>query len=363
VANIGSIGWPTWLDEDAADKYGYINPTIQNALDHAYETIILILNEVLDHPLMSLWSKMISKHKTWPPENLSVLHHTLDQFKTRFQLNVLPADFSLTQRYLPHLRHDLGQIGFSYLHELAIILFKVVIMRVYLGRQPCDDGQIFFLAYQAPENSSRISPDDPLFEAKLGSLCRHKTLPECVLDSTARLSHKLRCEIKRIEFPPNFLLASALGDKGQPYQFFHSTATGLYNIKPFVPRFHDPRFLTKALKYTPSPEQAPKPRPRPKPKPTALSKKQSLIPSQPWLIMHDYNPSYATDSQNQPLALASSKPTKRQRNDSDDNGLFVPVASESTSDSRKVKHQRSQEGDGPEPQVLPGPRRSGRLKK
>lgn len=75
--------------------------------------------------------------------------------------------------------------------------------------------------------------------------------------------------------------------------------------------------------------------------------------------MRDYNPS---NSQNQLPGLASSKPTKRQRNDSDDDGPFVPVASESTSDSRKVKRQRSQ-GDAPEPQVLPGPRRSGRLKK
>jgi hypothetical protein len=360
VANIGTIGWPTWLDEDAADRHGYINPAIQNALDHAYETIVLILNGVLDHPLMSLWSEMISKHKTWPPERLNVLHHTVDQFKTRFQLNVLPADYSLIQRYLPHLRHDLGQIRFPYLHELAIILFKVVIMRVYIGRHPCDDGQIFFLAYQAPDNSSNIFPDDPLFEAKLGSLCRHKTLPERVLDSAARSSHKLRCEIKRIEFPRDFLLASALDDKGQPYQFFHTTATGLYSAKPFVPRFRDPQFLNKVLKYTPSPEQAPKPRPRPKPKPTALSKKQGFIPSQPRLIMRDYNPS---NSQSQLPGLASSKPTKRQRNDSDDDGPFVPVASESTSDSRKVKRQRSQEGDAPEPQVLPGPRRSGRLKK
>jgi len=312
---------------------------------------------------MSLWSEIISKHKTWPPERLNVLHHTLDQFKTRFQLNVLPADYSLTQRYLPHLRHDVGQIGFSYLHELAMILFKVVIMQVYLGCQPCDDSQIFFLAYKAPDNSSRISPDDPLFEAKLGSLCRHKTLPERVLDSSTRSSHKLCCEIKRIEFPWDFLLASAFGDKGQPYQFFHTTAAGLYNAKPFVPRFCNPQFLNKVLKYTPSPEQPPKPWPRPKPKLTALSKKQSPIPSQPQLIMCDYNPSYPTNSQNQSLALASSKPTKRQRNDSDGDGLFVPVASESTSDSRKAKHQQGQEGDGPEPQVQPGPRRSGRLKK
>jgi len=356
VANIGTIGWPTWLDEDAADKHGYINPIIQNALDHAYETIVFILNGVLDHPLMSLWLGTISKYKTWPPEKPSVLFNILHGFKSRFDLNVLPADFSLIQRYIPHLRHDLGP-SFSYLYELAIILFKVVIMRVYLGRQPCDDDQIFFLAHRAPDNLAGLSIDDPLFEAKLGSLCRHQTLPERVFDSTTRSSHKLRCEIKRIDLPPDFLLESAFGDNGRPYQFFHTTATGLYNAKLFVPRFRDPQFLKKVLKYTPSPEQAPRPRPRPKPK------KPNVIPSQPRLIMHDYNPSYPTESQNQPLTLTTSNPTKRQRNDSDDDGLFVPIASETTSDSRKMKCQRSQDGNGPEPQVLPGPRRSGRLKK
>ncbi len=241
-----------------------------------------------------------------------------------------------------------------------MILFKIVIMRVYLGRKPCDDGQIFFLAYQAAGNRAEILPDDPLAEAKLGSLRRNRTLPERVMDSTARSSHRLRCEVKRIEFPRDFLLVSALDGKGQPYQFFHTTATGLYNSKPFVPRFRDPRFL-KSLKYTPSPEQVPKPRPLPKPKPTALSKGPALTPSQPRLMMHNYNP---TDSQNQPHpTVTDSKPTKRQR--SDDDGLFVPVSSTSKSNPRKTKRQRNREGDSPvlaPQQVLP-PRRSGRLNK
>lgn len=73
--------------------------------------------------------------------------------------------------------------------------------------------------------------------------------------------------------------------------------------------------------------------------------------------MQDYNP---PNSQNQlQPPLTSSKPTKRQQSDDDD--IFVPVSSELKSDSRDPKHQQSQEGDGPTPQVPP--HRSGRLKK
>jgi hypothetical protein len=286
---------------------------------------------------MNLWLQTVSKHKTWPPERFSVLHHILENFKNHFQLNILPADYSLIQQYMPHLRYDLGQREFPYLHELAIILFKVVIMRIYLGRKPCDDDQIFFLAYQTGDDHANIPPDDPFAEAKLGSLHRTQTLPERVMDSCARSSHKLRREIEEMEFPPKLLLASALGDKGQAYPFFHTAANGLYSPKKFVPRFRDPRFL-KPLKYTPSPEQVPTPRPRPKPIQKSLPKGPGPIqPSQPRLIMHNYI------------------------NHEDTSSLFVPGPSELKSVSQKAKRQQSREEDDPNPQVVP--RRSSRLNK
>ena len=213
-------------------------------------------------------------------------------------------------------------------------------MRIYLGRKPCDDDQIFFLAYQTRDDHANILPDDRFAEAKLGSLHRNQTLPERVMDSSARSSHKLRCEIKKMEFPPAFLLACALGNKGQAYPFFHTTATGLYSPKEFVPRLRDPRF-SNPLKYTPSPdhEQGPRPRPKPiQPKQKAFSKEPGPIqPSQPRLIMHN------------------------SINPDDTSSLFVPGPSESKSNSRKAKRQQSQEGTDPNPQVPP--RRSSRLTK
>jgi hypothetical protein len=249
----GSVAIPAWAEEDSANCNGYTNPMLQQSLDASYNMIIQILKGSVNHPVMGLWLDWTSKnHWNSRTNHLAKLDSTLN-FQDQFHLNVLPGDLSLIEGFGVLLRRDLGQSDFDFLGEVATLLFKVVAMRVYLGRNPCDDEQVFYLAYN-PSNDKRPIPlpDDPLSEAKRGSVVRHLTTPERVLvgsKSSYRLSHHVTNE----PFPEDFQLVDVLDASGHPYQFFHTTSTGLSMPKGSIP--------SQRLKYTPSPNQPTKPGP------------------------------------------------------------------------------------------------------
>ncbi len=304
-----------------------------------------------------------SKHGWTSRNHLAKADSTL-QFREQFQLNILPGDLAIIEGFTWQLQHDLGPSDFHYLSEVATLLFKVVVMRGYLGRNPCDDEQIFYLACNPSSFGEKLIalPDDPLLEAKHGSIVRNLTVPERVL-SGSKSSHNLhRLVTNNVPFPQDFQLAEVLDASGQPYQFFRTTSTGLFapgNFLPFRP-----------LKYISSPDHASKP--------AAISWTTHPPHSKPRVIMENYQPSHqlkytpspdhlnkpAIEPPNHPLRepvplgpVPSGKQAKRRRSGDDDDYFAQQPADQLKSMSKKDKRQRNDEDHS-----VP-PRRSSRLNK
>ena len=213
-------------------------------------------------------------------------------FQNQFDLNILPGDLLLIEDFGVLLWRDLGQSDFDFLGSVATLLFKVVVMHIYLGRNPCNDEQIFYLAYNPSSDKQPITlPDDPLSEAKCSSVVQHLTAPEHVQVSS-KSSYCLGHHITNEPFPEDFQLVDVLDALGQPYKFFHTTSTGLFMPKGSIP--------SEQLKYTPSPNQPTKPGPA-----------SSSSPSKPQLIMENYHANqfsaankHASESQVAPILSA-----------------------------------------------------------
>lgn len=127
--------------------------------------------------------------------------------------------------------------------DLAILLFKLVILRVYLGRSWGDDMQIYHLAYRlSAERLKKIKPDDPFEEAKRGRIVHHLTISEQVLLAAegvngTRSSSTFApdfCKIKRkpssqATIAPDFMLTVAIGTNTSAYYVWGvPSLTGIY---------------------------------------------------------------------------------------------------------------------------------------
>jgi len=209
------------LSGRAGPAHHYSNPNLQRSLEESYGTIVQVLNGSVGHPLLKLWLDWTSKHGWNSSNHLAKVDATLN-FQNQFYLNILPGDLTLIQGFALTLQCDLGPSDFHFLNEVAMLLFKVVTMRVYLGRNPCDDEQIFYLAYNPSNFGAKLisPPDDPFLEAKHGSIVRNLTIPERVLLGS-KSSHRLRHLVADdIPLPQDFQLAEVLDALGEPYQFF-----------------------------------------------------------------------------------------------------------------------------------------------
>jgi hypothetical protein len=151
--------------------------------------------------------------------------------------------------------------------------------------------------------------------------------------SSYRLSHHVTNE----PFPEDFQLVDVLDASGHPYQFFHTTSTGLSMPKGSIP--------SQRLKYTPSPNQPTKPGPTSNPS-----------SSKPRLIMENYHASHlpatnerASESE---VAIPPAKQGKRRRSGDDDYSPQTVV--QSKSNPKTDKRQRNDEQSVPK-------RRSSRL--
>ena len=332
---------PNWVEEDAVDHHGYSNPNLQHSLEESYGAIVQILNGSVGHPLLKLWLDWTSKHSWNSINHLAKVDATLN-FQNQFHLNILPGDLALIQGFALVLQRDLGPSDFRFLNEVATLLFKVVTMRVYLGRNPCDDEQIFYLAYSPSDFGGKLisPPDDPLLEAKHGSIVRNLTIPERVLLGS-KSSHRLRRLVTDdIPLPQDFQLAEVLDALGEPYQFFQTNSAGLFAPGGFLP--------FRPLKYTPSPGHPTNP---------AISMDNPSL-SIPRLIMANYQPDHQLPT-TEPAPIVSVPlvtQTKRRRNDDDDD-YSNQLAAQLRSILNKDKRQRNDE----DPSLRP--RRSNRLNK
>ncbi|KAF9540763.1 hypothetical protein CPC08DRAFT_730920 [Agrocybe pediades] len=284
---LGTVKWPVRLVEDAYDNEGYRNQAITNALEGAYPVVKLILDGKWNHPIVGLFDNWLS-HPDRPKASsakLAAQQSLFDfDFSLQFRLDILPGDASLIEPFYYCLSLELirkkikSQYPADHRNLLSGILFKVVIMRVYLGRNPCDDDQIFFLSASLsvlPEHDPSTQLDDPLSASKLGTLVRNKTVPELVM-SKFQLTMPGHSLVKKVEstleisLPKGTRLAKAQTDTGDVFLF--QEIPGLEGL------FSEDAVLSSAAKTLDQPAMT-KPRPRPRPKPKKKNLEPAVSPS------------------------------------------------------------------------------------
>lgn len=255
--NCGEIKWPYRLTDDAADHHSYTNPEITKAFVDAQGAIADICLGHLAHPAWDdyqAWMLAALKPpKAKPGEPLrkpvNLAQHS-QNFTGTFDLDILPGDYSLMD---PHLHFVIKRTASSdelgeseewrrCMMDLAMLLFKLVILRVYLGRSWGDDMQIYHLAHRlSAKQLKKIKPDDPFAEAKHGCIIRHLTIPEQVLlaaqgvkgtHSSSMFASDF-CKIKRkpssqATIDPDFVLTVAIGTSTSAYVWAAPSLTGIY---------------------------------------------------------------------------------------------------------------------------------------
>lgn len=143
------------LRENAADQ-GYSNDDIQTALYEAYSTVCDIIVGDRKHPLDDLYIKHIaqkiaSASRQHPKRKITYDNLPDSDKLLDFSVPILPGDASLIDPFINDLACDFAK-RFGALHDstritvLSLILFKLVVLRTYLGRPPENDLNIFELA-------------------------------------------------------------------------------------------------------------------------------------------------------------------------------------------------------------------------
>ncbi|KAF9476157.1 hypothetical protein BDN70DRAFT_935258 [Pholiota conissans] len=237
--NMGTIKWPIRLEEDAADLYNYTNPHIRKILESSYGAILEILLGTRDHPIVPLYKNWNASR----PATVKMISRHQFGFTKCFTLDVLPGDQSLVDHFLQYLLLDIkdGSIYVSpdWVDNVASILFRLAVIRGYLGRNACDDIQIFYLAYGGLSDSN-IAPDDVYFSAKTGTLKCLLTRPEQAMAAsgstqTLGIYINLGRDIDRHDMLVGKALVEAHTTEGAPYVFFNMTSEGMSGGPKFVP--------------------------------------------------------------------------------------------------------------------------------
>ncbi|KAF8956481.1 hypothetical protein BDZ97DRAFT_1958322 [Flammula alnicola] len=286
--NLGAIKWPVRLEEDAADKHDYSNTDIRKILEGSYGAVLEIMLGTRDHPIVPLYNNWIKNRSH------SVKMITQHQFKftQQFKLDVLPGDLSLIDPFLQYLHHDTKNskvyVESHWIHNVASVLFRLAILRGYLGRQPCDDEQIFYLAYTSSiAADSDIAPDDVYYDAKKGTIDRLLTLPEIAMAASGSIHTmgvhlSLGREVDKQDLLTRTQFVEARTASGSLYAFFNTTASGMAGGPHFV-RNHRIELLVHAGRI--EDRERPKPRPRGKaakdlvPKGVRVIKPAAALPS------------------------------------------------------------------------------------
>lgn len=267
---------------DAVEKHNYQNEAIHKILEGAYGAILEIMLGEQDHPIVKLYIDWI-KHR--PHSNKMILQHHFN-FTKQFKPDVLPADKALIDSFLAHLLHDTKDsevlVEGHWITNVAGVLFCLAILREYLGRQPCDDEQIFYLAYTGTSYSN-IPPDDLYAEAKNGSITRFLTPAEhvaSVLEPIDLLSMRgliFGRVIDMHDYLDGAQLAGALTRGGEPYLFFNTTASGMVGRRIFVPNWRLESVQMANSTFNDKQKKRPKPKPRGKPQMKPLEEYYRVI--------------------------------------------------------------------------------------
>jgi len=193
---MGTIKYPVQLIGDALDNHDYENADIQSALKDSFYAILQILRRQKDHPIMEVYDDWklatIRSHRILLKAAYDQFEHS-SAFEHLFNIPLLPADRSLIQLFIVKLDlalklHPDDKIR-CHTSVLGYVLFGLVVLRVYLGRNPSDNIQIYWLARQLPEEeTNKIMMDDdvPLWEAKCGRIYWPQYPEELVLLSVVK---------------------------------------------------------------------------------------------------------------------------------------------------------------------------------
>ena len=150
---MGSVQYPVQLVLEANDNHSYQNQEIQTALEDSFHIIAQIIDGTLAHPIMEEFEEWKTSAPRPSGGILNSSIQTFDhicKFEKLFKIDILPADKSLIQPFIVNLdlrlRFHPHQDIRPHTSMLGNVLFGIVILRVYLGRPPSDDLQIYWLA-------------------------------------------------------------------------------------------------------------------------------------------------------------------------------------------------------------------------
>jgi len=147
------------------------------------------------------------------------------QFYTNLPIHVLPGDESLVIPFLAtltaHIRRVGGNIELIRFLEPATILFHLVIIRVYLGRSPTDDDQIFTLAQEGRIIRQLTVPEQAMAAGESSEDTQYPPLPHC---EVCVIGIKLD---PHLTIPADFPLATAHTSNQQAYIWSASDKQGL----------------------------------------------------------------------------------------------------------------------------------------
>ncbi|KAJ3557349.1 hypothetical protein NM688_g1521 [Phlebia brevispora] len=158
---LGKLKWPLRLHEDAIDR-GYLNSAITNALQDSLNSVVQILTGNRPHAIMDRYRRDVGS-KVERPETASTWH-------ARYAVPILHGDASLIHPLLTDLQHRLtvmhtaeewhpsvnNMLISNLVFGPGLMLFHLVILRIYLGRQAEDDDEIYCLVVNAVDEADRL---------------------------------------------------------------------------------------------------------------------------------------------------------------------------------------------------------------
>ncbi|PPQ81362.1 hypothetical protein CVT26_014503 [Gymnopilus dilepis] len=180
--DLGTIKWPIQFFIDAHNEYGYSNPLIMSALENSFHTVMEIVSFKVQHPIISLfkeWKEQMPAARGGSLPYLQQLFNVEQEFEHKFDIDILPGDESLIEPFFSEVynvaRSSMDAENPDHLAMVAKILFRLVVMRVYLAKAPQHDSQIYWLSLRKTD-SSLSGPTSDI--TRSGHIVRHKSLPE-----------------------------------------------------------------------------------------------------------------------------------------------------------------------------------------
>lgn len=164
---------------DGVSAYNYTNPRLIKKLEAGYDTVRDVLAGHHPHPVVDLytsWMDIIPDDRTSKQHSMAFLEHNFN-----IMPKMPPGDLALIIPFHTRLQQEDGVVD-PLAHVPAHILFRIIILRHYLCREPADDEEIFYLALKFTETDlAMISKSDRFYKAKHGHIQRFLTVPEQAL--------------------------------------------------------------------------------------------------------------------------------------------------------------------------------------